>query len=232
MGWTTCMHSCYWKYDKKGNRTVDRKAELDALFTWERKEAVESYGHVYPPMKDTVLKSSMVGSVYYAAVKREQPGKEPMVWAAICLTHGRGRDGSVWGYKDMCESMMPYYYDCPAGILALLTPTDNSDANKWREECRKKIARKAEERKNGPKQPFAPLGVAVTQKGHSWIITSDAYRQKVNYRYCGVRFSKARWHEVDNAMLRFLEEYGTKEQRAEYAASGHECPAEWKGAAA
>ena len=103
MGWTSCMHSCYWKYDKKGNRTVDRKAELDALFTWERKEPVESYGHVYPPMKDTVLKSSMVGSVYYAAVKRERPGKEPMVWAAICLTHGRGRDGSVWGYKDMCE---------------------------------------------------------------------------------------------------------------------------------
>lgn len=232
MGWTSCMHSCYWKYDKKGNRTVDRKAELDALFTWERKEPVESYGHVYPPMKDTVLKSSMVGSVYYAAVKRERPGKEPMVWAAICLTHGRGRDGSVWGYKDMCESMRPYYYDCPAGILAMLTPTDDEDANKWREECRKKIARKAEERKNGPKQPFAPMGVSVTQKGLSWIITSDAYRQKVNYRYCGVKFSKARWRDIDNAMLRFLEEYGTKEQRAEYAASGRNCPVAWKGVAA
>lgn len=183
-------------------------------------------------MKDTVLKSSMVGSVYYAAVKREQPGKEPTVWAAICLTHGRGRDGSVWGYKDMCESMMPYYYDCPAGILAMLTPTDNEDANKWREECRKKIARKAEERKNGPKQPFVPLGVTVTQKGHSWIITSDAYRQKVNYRYCGVKFSKDKWHDVDVAMRAFLSNYGTKEQKAEFAASGRACPAEWKGAAA
>ena len=232
MGWTSCMHSCYWKYDKKGNRTVDRKAELDALFTWERKEPVESYGHVYPAMKDTVLKSSMVGSVYYAAVKREQPGKEPKVWAAICLTHGRGRDGSVWGYKDMCESMEPYYYDCPVGILALLTPTDNADANKWREECRKKIARKAEERKNGPKPIYAPSGVEVKVEGKSWVITSKAYLEHCHYRYRGVKMTKARWHDSDTAVMMFLNAYGTKEQKAEYAASGRECPAEWKGVAA
>lgn len=232
MGWTTCMHASFWKYDKKGNRTVDRKKELDALFTHERKAAVESYGCVYPPMKDTVIKSAMVGSVYYAAVKREEPGKEPMVWAAICLTSGRGRDGSVWGFKDMDETMHPFYYGCPAGILALLTPTDNESANQWRESCRKAIARKAEERRNGPKQPFVPLGVSVEQKGLSWIITSKAYREKTNYRYAGIRFSKARWHDVDNAMYRFLEEFGTKEQKAEYAASGRNCPSSWKVAAA
>lgn len=232
MGWTTCMHSAYWKYDRKGRGTVDRKAALDARFTWERKEPVESYGHVYPAMKDTVLKSSMVGSVYYAAVKRERPGKEPMVWAAICLTQGRGRDGSLWGYKDMCESMDPFYYDCPAGVLALLTPTDNENANKWREECRKNIARKAEERKNGAKKPFVPTGVTVSVVGKSWVITSREYQEKVMYRYSGVRFSKARWHDADNAMHRFLEEFGTKEQKAEFAASGRDCPAEWNKKAA
>ena len=233
MGWTTCLYASNWKY-VNGRRIVDRKKECDQICTWERKESEKGFdGRIYPPMKDTVLKSAMVGSIYYAAVRREKAGEEPYVWAAVFKTCGKSsHDGTIWGYKDMSEDMNPFFYDCPAGILALLTPTDSEGANEWRRLCRERLAEKAAERKNGPKPPFVPAGVSVTQKGHSWIITSDAYRQKVNYRYCGVRFSKARWHEVDNAMLRFLEEYGTKEQRAEYAASGRECPAEWKGAAA
>ena len=230
MGWVTCMHSCYWKYDKKGNRTVDRKAELDALFTWERKEAVESYGHVYPPMKDTVLKSSMVGSVYYAAVKREQSGKEPKVWAAICLTYGRGRDGSVWGYKDMDETMGPYEDRCPASVLALLTPTDDKDALKWRERCRANIAKAAEIRRNGPKPIYSPTGVTVTVEKQSWLITSEFYRTHTRYTAC--RFSKRKWKDADVAVKLFLAHYGTAEQKAEWAASGRECPASWKAVAA
>lgn len=232
MGWTTCFNASYWKYDRKGNRTVDRRKELDGRFTWERKSAEESFGRVYPPMKDTVLKSAMVGSVYYAAVKREKPGAEPFVWAAVCPTHGRGKDGSLWGYKDMSEDVEPFYYDCPAGILALLTPTDNANSVKWREECRRKMAKKAEERKNGPAKMFAPNGVTVTEEGRSWILTSKEYREKCHYAYMGVRFSKARWHDPDRAMAAFLMEYGSAAQKAEFAASGRECPADWKGVAA
>ena len=62
MGWVTCFHASNWKYDRKGNRTVDRRKECDALYTWERKEpVVGADGHVYPKMKDTVLKSAWSG---------------------------------------------------------------------------------------------------------------------------------------------------------------------------
>ena len=219
MGWVHCFDG-----RRKPDGTIDRKYECDRLCTW---ECFGADGKITSSGK--VLKSAMVGSTYYAAVQNHK-GE---VWAAVFLTCSRTKwDGTAWGYKDMDETMGPNEDRCPASILALLTPTDSQWANEWRERCRKNIAKAAEIRKNGRKPPFVPTGVAVTQKGLSWIITSDAYRQKVNYRYCGVKFSKARWHDIDNAMLRFLEEYGTKEQKAEFAASGRECPAEWKGAAA
>ena len=226
MGWTTSFSATFWK-DKIVNgrhvSSVDRQKECDRLLTWCRKD---DNGNVIS--SGEVLKSTMVGSTYYAAV-RNNKGE---VWAAVFLTCGKWKDGTVWGYKDMDETMGPNEDKCPASILALLTPTDSQWANEWRERCRQNIAKAAEIRKNGLKPPFVPTGVTVTQKGLSWIITSDAYRQKVNYCYCGVKFSKAKWHDVDVAMRTFLSKYGTKEQKVEFAASGRNCPAEWKGVAA
>ncbi|MBO6031678.1 MAG: hypothetical protein J6Q22_09415 [Prevotella sp.] len=219
MGWTHCFDG-----RRKPDGTIDRKYECDRLLTWCRKDEngiVTSSGEV--------LKSAMVGSVYYAAVKNHK-GE---VFAAVFLTCGRTRwDNTAWGYKDMDETMGPNESKCPASILALLTPTDSKWANEWRERCRQNIAKAAEIRKNGRKPPFVPSGVSFFLKGHSWVITSEAYRQRVNYKYSGVKFSKAKWHEFDRAMRAFLGNYGTKEQKKEFAASGRECPPEWKGAAA
>ena len=115
MGWTYTQAK-FWKKGK-----VDRKAECDSLLTWG---------------EQTVLKSSMVGTTYYAAVKRGDN-----VWGAIFLT---ATDGFDFGYKDMDETCMPYYFDCPVSILNLLTPTDNEYANKWRNACREKRAKAKE----------------------------------------------------------------------------------------
>lgn len=219
MGWVHCFNG-----RRKPDGTVDRKYECDRICTWETRD---ENGNIVSSGK--VLKSAMVGSTYYAAVQN----KKGEVWAAVFLTCGRTRhDGTSWGYKDMDETMGPREDKCPASVLALLTPTDNENANKWREECRKNIARKAEERKNGPKKPFVPTGVTVSVVGKSWVITSREYQEKVMYRYSGVRFSKALWHDADNAMRRFLEKYGTKAQKAEFAASGRDCPAAWNKKAA
>ena len=80
-------------------------------------------------------------------------------------------------------------------------------------------------RKNGSKPLYAPNGVEITEKGESWVITSREYR--ASHSYTGVRFSKAKWHESDNAMRAFLYNYGTIEQKRLFAASGRECPVGW-----
>ena len=224
MGWIHCFTSPYAVY-KNGGATMppaSRRMECDKMLTWDAKD---SDGNILSSHR--VLKSAMVGSTYYAAVTTERKGEPTKVWAAVFLTCGRTRhDGTIWGYKDMDETVGPCEDKCPASILALLTPTDSDWANQWRERCRKNIEAAAKARKNGPAPLYAPAGVEISVEGKSWIISSRQYRY--THAYSGVRFSKARFHTSDCAMKCFLHNYGTSEQKQEFALSGRECPAEWK----
>lgn len=221
MGWIHCFDG-----RRLPNGKVDRRYECDRILTWDTKD---KDGNI--TATNRVLKSSMVGSTYYAAVETKKVSGERKVWAAIFLTCGQTKhDGTIWGYKDMDETMGPCESKCPASILALLTPTDSQWANEWRERCRQNMAAAAERRKNGKQSLFVPKGIGVQERRGSWIVTSENYRRTTTY--VAIRFSKARWHEFDRAMRAFLEHYGTKEERAEFAASGRECPESWKGAAA
>lgn len=148
MGWTS-YRATHYKWVGKGIKrsyVVDRKAECDAYF-------MEGLNRGYYD----VLKSSMVGSVYYAAVKPLQryskdddgneiivdiPTNEQKVFGAVFLTSTDSKDHFNFSYKDMDESYGPCYYDCPKGILDLLTPTDNEYANNWRAKCREQLEKK------------------------------------------------------------------------------------------
>lgn len=116
MGWTA-YKAMHYK-----NGKIDRKGECDYIFSRETKYEL--------------VKSVMVGTVYYAAVRSIDTGE---VWAAVFLTQV---DRDEFAYKDMDETVIPFYYDCPNSILNLLTPTDNEHSNYWRERCRENNARK------------------------------------------------------------------------------------------
>ena len=138
MGWTG-IHATYYK-----NGTVDRKRECD--YYW---EGGLNSGHF------KVVKSRMVGSTYYAAVKglkkcigknvegeyqySDIPPSEQKTFAVIFLTSTDMKDFHNFMYKDMDESMHPYRYDCPKSILDVLSPTDNEYAKEWRRKCYEKI---------------------------------------------------------------------------------------------
>lgn len=136
MGWTS-YHATHYK-----NGKVDRKAECDAYF-------MEGLNKDYYD----VLKSAMVGSTYYAAVKPlkrynkaneivDIPKEEQYVFAAVFLTSTDMKDYWNFSYKNMDESVGPYKCDCPKGILDLLTPTESEYANEWRKQCYENIAKK------------------------------------------------------------------------------------------
>ena len=165
MGWTG-YHATYYR-----NGLVDRKAECD--------ETINSENEKY---KWEVLKSSMHGSVYYAAVKRtEKDTGASEVFAVVFLTHTNMKDYYNFTYKDMDETMLPYYFDCPVSILKLLTPTDNENANKWRELCREKqkdeknisklpIGTIIEYERNGQKEQAQKMNPAYQFKTAWWKI--------------------------------------------------------------
>ena len=109
-----------------------------------------------PHAQSKVLRSALVGMrVYYAAVEQiRSTAGERKVWAAICLIryNPRDREGYIFGYNDMEESMGPYECDCPASILDLLTPTDAQQALPWRARCRENaVARRAKAAKPRPR---------------------------------------------------------------------------------
>jgi hypothetical protein len=88
-------------------------------------------------VKDTLLKDfdvldiAVKLNVAYLACKNRLGD----VYAVVVLIEHRRNDYYNFAYKDMDESMEPYYYDCPARILRLLTPTSDKNANRWREKC-------------------------------------------------------------------------------------------------
>lgn len=90
-----------------------------------------------------LIKGKVIKGVAYMAVRRTFPAsenKEPHVFAAIYKVqmYPKAKDGYTFGYKDMDESMLPYYFDCPDDILDLLSPTEVPNEVEWRSECRKR----------------------------------------------------------------------------------------------
>jgi hypothetical protein len=132
MGWIS-YQAQYYK-----NGTVDRKKECDEYW-----EGGLNRGHF------KILKSTMVGSTYYAAVQvlKEYVGKDKdnndiykdvedgQVFGIIFLTSINMKDYHNFSYKPMDETMGPHRYDCPISILRLLSETDNEYALKWRQKC-------------------------------------------------------------------------------------------------
>lgn len=129
MGWTSYNAEFY------KNGKVDRKAEMDNRWTQEESEK-------YPKLR--VLKSSMVGNIYYAAIEVSRGRKIEEVFATTAITSTNMKDYYNFSYKDLDETMGGCNYDCPVGILNLLTPTDNEYALQWRAECLKQRKKKKE----------------------------------------------------------------------------------------
>lgn len=220
MGWMQYDNAKHWKM--VGTReVVDRRKELDDQFTWTRAEdETLPGGGVARAGRSEVLKSAMVGSVYYAAVRTEIRGKPAVTWAAVCRTRGADRTvGGVWGCKAMDETVGPDFHDCPAAILALLSPTEDAVANEWRRMCRERLAEKARVRREGAKSHSVPEGIEVEEGRGSWTFRSAAYLEQCHYRYAGVRYSKRRFTTFRAALEEFLHAYGTKAQKDEYAAA-------------
>jgi hypothetical protein len=178
MGWT----SYNAKYYKK-NGQVDRKKECDAIFL-----EGSNRGHY------EILKSSMVGATYYAAVRtlmrftgKDENGKylyEPFpdpekqpVWAAIVLTETNRKDFYNFSYKDLTEDAGPTECACPATILNLLSDTDNAYALNWRKRCmehaeNKKIKTRLNRFPVGSQiKFFNPFETVSTPKGASVLLT-------------------------------------------------------------
>jgi hypothetical protein len=78
------------------------------------------------------LRKSFRGNTMY--VLHETFGEKPLKFVIVYLLQ---RDASCgWGYKDMDEGMLPYYFDCPVSFLDEADEPMNENARDWREKVR------------------------------------------------------------------------------------------------
>lgn len=166
MGWTFCHAKNY-----KPNGQVDRKAEVDELYTHES------------DMKVSVVKSRMIGSVYYAAIKVEEDGKTS-IECVTCLTAGRDRHDPWFnfGYKSI-----PHTDDdrCPKSIIDLLSEPDNEREAEWRKKCR--------EHQKKTKLSDLPVG-SVIRYIHPWNNKEYVLEKKApNYQ-----FKRTWWYNAED----------------------------------
>lgn len=92
----------------------------------QKKEIIEHYSR---EKRLIGHKTTSYGCRFWLAVENQQGEKYILLYL-----FERGRDG-MWGYKDMDESMHPYFFDCPQSLFALC-PTSEERALRWRETCR------------------------------------------------------------------------------------------------
>ena len=91
----------------------------------------------------------------YLACQNTLSTGESYTFGLVCLLGYDHNSHYNFGYKSMSEDMGPYTCDCPERIMRLLTPLNSypesarssSDAQKWRDECWRRI----NEKKSRPK---------------------------------------------------------------------------------
>ena len=167
MGWTLCHASNY-----KANGQVDRKAEVDKLYTW------ESNG-----TKVSVVKSRMIGSDYYGAIKVEND-EGIFVECVRCLTKGQYRYDPWFnfGYKSI-----PHTDDdrCPKSIIDLLSEPKSEFEAEWRKKCL--------EYQKKPKLADLPVG-SVIRYTHPWNDKEYVLEKKAP----SYQFKRAWWYNAEN----------------------------------
>ena len=168
MGWTGYTATNY-----KKNGEIDRKAELDyELF----RGGEETH---------KLLRSAVVGSVYYAAVEHPRG----YVYGLVVLTRSDRsmKNGCNFFYKEMSEDMGSWYYDCPTSILDMLSETDDEYALNWRMNCRKK----SEQKKSRTSLSNLPVGTRIQVSRGGAVVTLEKHAP-------AYQFKRPFWYNREN----------------------------------
>ena len=108
----------------------------------DRKSTIEC--DLLPP-ELTVVKSAMVGAIYYAGVKSK--GTD-VISGIVVRTKVSNNSENNFNYIFYYETDLPEYFDCPKAILDILTATEDKRALRWRNLCNIRLKQKEQHQVN------------------------------------------------------------------------------------
>ncbi len=98
----------------------------------------------FKPSKEALVKHLTDPHQFEAAKMVDHSVRGNHLWAQFETPEGRrliglfllGKSNGRWGYKDMDETMHPYYYDCPLRLIDTATEPLNEASAEWRNKVR------------------------------------------------------------------------------------------------
>lgn len=133
-------------------------------------------------------------------VLAQNPGQEPFIILFLLERH----DG-CWGYKDMDESMGPYYYDCPLSYLDRAPEPmgfcrDHAGSGKsWRDHVREHHAQVAARRHSRPRvgDEIVLADERFPGRGGTYRVTADLGRRGIELNgYIRMKSHQIKWVEA------------------------------------
>ena len=115
----------------------------------------------------TITDHSLRGNHLWIQIEKKDT-KERLI--GLFLLGSSGRTFQNWGYKDMDETMHPYFYDCPMRLIDTATEPLNELAAEWR----KKVRTYWERKKSAPK-PIC--GMTVNYGGNQYKLEKNLGRK-------------------------------------------------------
>lgn len=105
------------------------------------------------------------------------------LWIGLDLL-SKSKYDRCWGYKDMEESMGPYFYDCPLKFLKMVPPPDSKSADGWREKVIAFHAKKKADaaRKIEAGKTYALVNRTIPQVTISSVKPLRGYYNGITYR--------------------------------------------------
>jgi hypothetical protein len=127
------------------------------------------------PSKEALVEHLLDPNQYSNAKIVEHSLRGNRLWAQFETHEGKrliglfllGKSNGRWGYKDMDETMHPYYYDCPLRLIDTATEPLNENATKWRETVREYWKKKAS-------KPQPVVGLRIKYSGTDYVLNEKA----------------------------------------------------------
>jgi hypothetical protein len=185
-----------WLFMSSLGQYASPKAYLDAQYTFQNADGTSQ-----------ILASALVKMrTWYAACRQiDHATGKAHVFALVCLVkyNPRDREGVVFGYKDMSESMGPCESECPASILDLLTPTTSEYAQAWRARCRATATRRSRlAPKDGDTIIFAAaISFTDGSEARRFIIRIEGRKRIFTNPASGSRYRISRWKDRECTII-------------------------------
>jgi hypothetical protein len=158
----------------------------------------------FKPSKEALVEHLLDPNQYSNAKIVDHSLRGNHLWAQFETHEGKrliglfllGKSNGRWGYKDMDETMHPYYYDCPLRLIDTATEPLNENAAKWREAVREYWKKKAS-------KPRPIMGMRINYGGVSYILNEKAQGNRRGWmvtRVADGQLFRMKAHQVSAAL--------------------------------